>query len=81
MKRTDALKLIANQINFINGKFKGYENVIDDTTLNQANVILTTLESAGFHPPNITLQQLNPDSNLFCDVTHYYACYEPESSN
>lgn len=78
MKRTDALKLIANQLNFLNGKFEGFETELSEEDLNRANVILSTLEIAGMQPPNVKLSQLVPGELNSDEAGHYYACWEPE---
>ena len=58
MKRKDCLKLIANQLDFLNGKFKGCRTEFTVNELNTADVILTTLESAGIIKP--THKKLTP---------------------
>jgi hypothetical protein len=83
MKRSDALKLIANQLNFLDGNFKGFELDLTEEQLNKANVILTTLEAAGMQPPNCTIQDLFPLTEVVRvvgkdETVHYYACWEPE---
>lgn len=81
MKRSDALKLIANQLDFLNGRFKGFRSNFSEPELRNADVILTTLEQAGMQPPNITIDELIPGSGLKTDPSqsqHYYACWEPE---
>ena len=52
MKRTEALKLIANQLDHLNKKFKGVRDNFTTKELQEADVILTTLESAGMTPPS-----------------------------
>lgn len=44
MRRIDALKMIANQIDFLNGKFEGYKTEFTVQELGNADVILTTVE-------------------------------------
>ena len=51
MKRSEALKLIANQLDFLRGEFSGYKTEFTAGELAKADVILTTLESAGMLPP------------------------------
>lgn len=51
MKRSDALKLIANQLDFLAGKFEGARTEFTEDELSKADVILTTLEQAGMTPP------------------------------
>lgn len=51
MKRKHALKLIANQLDFLNSKFKGVRTEFNSTELSCADVILTTLEHAGLIKP------------------------------
>ncbi len=80
MKRSDALKLIANQLDFLKGRFHGLRTTFSEAELKAADVILTTLEDAGMQPPNITLDELIPGSGLKTDTKHYYACWEPEQS-
>lgn len=53
MKRRDALMLIANQLDFLAGKFEGVRTEFTKDELNRADVILTTLEQAGMVPPMI----------------------------
>jgi hypothetical protein len=45
------LKLIANQLDFLDGKFKGVRTEFSDQELRNADVILTTAEEAGMKPP------------------------------
>lgn len=47
MNRAHALILIANQLDFLNGKFKGMKEQFTEEELKKADVILTTLEEAG----------------------------------
>lgn len=81
MKRSDMLKLIANQLDFLNGRFHGLRLRFTDEELKKADVILTTLEQAGMQPPNITLEQLIPGALKVAPEAekHFYACWEPES--
>lgn len=51
MKRIDALKLIANQLDFLAGTFEGVRTEFSSKELSNADVILTTLEHAGILPP------------------------------
>jgi hypothetical protein len=51
MKRSEALKLIANQLDFLNGRFHGLRVNFTEQELKSADVILTTLEQAGMQPP------------------------------
>lgn len=51
MKRSEALKLIANQLDFLNGKFEGARDDFSKDELSKADVILTTLEEGGMKPP------------------------------
>lgn len=53
MKRRDALMLIANQLDFLAGKFEGVRTEFTKDELNRADVILTTLEQAGMSPPEV----------------------------
>lgn len=46
MKRLDILKLIANQLAFLNGTFDGVQTKFSEEELKSAEVILTTLEHA-----------------------------------
>ena len=81
MKRTEMLKLIANQLYFLNGRFHGLRVNFTQEELNKADVILTTMEQAGMQPPNVTLEQLHPGSGLAVHTGQrqdYYACWEPE---
>lgn len=52
MKRSEALILIANQLDFLNSKFEGYKTNFTKQELSNADVILTTLEQAGMSPPD-----------------------------
>jgi hypothetical protein len=47
MKRSEALKLIANQLDFLNGSFSGVRTNFTESEIKNADVILTTLEHAG----------------------------------
>ncbi len=47
MNRTHLLKLIASQLDFLNGKFQGLKSSYTQKELANADVILTTLEEAG----------------------------------
>jgi len=51
MKRSEILDLIANQLDFLNGKFAGYRVDFNTKEIQNADVILTTLEHAGMLPP------------------------------
>jgi hypothetical protein len=51
MKRSEALKLIANQLDFLNGSFSGVRTNFTESEIKNADVILTTLEHAGMMPP------------------------------
>ena len=51
MKRSEMLKLIANQLSFLNGTFNGVKDVFTPAELASADVILTTMEEAGMQPP------------------------------
>ena len=54
MKRSHALILIANQLDFLNGHFRGVRLEVEPDELVRANVILVTLEQAGMIvPPGI----------------------------
>jgi hypothetical protein len=53
MKRSYVLKLIANQLDFLNGKFQGARDDFSEEELSKADVILTTLEDAGMKPPAV----------------------------
>lgn len=55
MKRSQALKLIANQLDFLAGTFNGYRDSFQEYELKNADVILVTLEEAGMLPPTIRL--------------------------
>lgn len=81
MKRSDMLKLIANQLDFLNNRFNGYRTNFTEQELRNADVILTTLEQVGMQPPNITLEQLVPGDLKTAPEAekHFYACWEPES--
>lgn len=65
MKRSYALKLIANQLDFLNNKFAGVRTSFSNKELRNADVILTTLESAGMQPPAIPEpgQPLHPENS------------------
>lgn len=58
MTRNKALQLIANQLDFLNGKFNGVRTDFSFQELKNADVILTTLESAGMKPPKIKWSDL-----------------------
>ena len=47
MNRTHLLKLIASQLDFLNGKHHGLKSSYTQKELANADVILTTLEEAG----------------------------------
>lgn len=51
MKRSKALILVANQLDFLEGKFEGVREVFTEDEIKKADVILTTLEQAGMLPP------------------------------
>ena len=53
MKRSEALKLIANQLDFLNGSFSGVRTNFTESEIKNADVILTTLEHAGMLPPTV----------------------------
>lgn len=60
MKRTVALKIIANQLDFLNKKFEGYRDDFTEAELSHADVILTTLEGAGLQPPPMPSSTFKP---------------------
>lgn len=80
MKRSNALKLIANQLSFLNGTFNGVKDVFTPAEIASADVILTTMEEAGMQPPNIKLNQMFPKSEcqVVEDNDYWYGCWEPE---
>lgn len=51
MKRSDMLKLIANQLDLLNGRFHGLRVNFTEQEIKNAEVILTTIEQAGMKPP------------------------------
>jgi hypothetical protein len=51
MKRLKMLFLIVNQLHFLEGRFSGYVEEASEQELERADVILTTLETAGMLPP------------------------------
>jgi len=80
MKRSEMLKLVANQLNFLNGTFDGLKDIFTEAELAKADVILTTMEEAGMQPPNIKLSQMFPKSEcqVVEDNNYWYGCWEPE---
>jgi hypothetical protein len=78
MKRLEALKLIANQIDFIHGKFYGGRTEFESQELADADIILITLEEAGMLPPQTSkpIHHYNQDA-LQC-LTEAYHKWEPE---
>ena len=65
MKRSKALKLIANQLDFLAGTFNGYKDSFQESELKNADVILTTLEHAGMLPPRTELPKLGTSDNAW----------------
>lgn len=59
MKRSYALGLIANQLDFLNGKFESVRTEFTPEELSKADVILTTLEDAGMLPPQYLKETRN----------------------
>jgi hypothetical protein len=64
MKRSEALKLIANQLDFLNNYFDGMRSSFTPEEIAKADVILTTLEDMGMKPPgkeygNVGESQIN----------------------
>ena len=57
MKRSEALMMIANQLDFLNGKFKGVRTNLTKKELSNADVILTTLEELGMLPPDVSIKR------------------------
>lgn len=53
VKRSEVLKLIANQLDFLKGSFEGFKTNFSDKELKEADVILTSLEEAGIKPPDV----------------------------
>ncbi len=51
MKRLKMLFLIVNQLHFLEDRFSGYVEEASEEELERADVILTTLETAGMLPP------------------------------
>ncbi len=81
MKRSYALHLIANQLDFLAGTFEGVRTDHTKEELAKADVILTTLESAGMQAPNIYIEQVFPNSGLKTTEgykRHFYALWESE---
>ncbi len=73
MKRSEMLLLIVNQLHFLDGRFSGYVKKASEEELKRADVILTTLETAGMLPPPYTFKQKvvnNPTGNTI-SVTDY----------
>ena len=77
MKRSEALKLIANQLNFLNGTFDGMRSNFTKEELAKADVILTTLEHAGLVPPEIP----HPNPLIHHPESVYINEWEPEGDN
>jgi len=50
MKRTKVLEAIANQLDFLNGRFQGVRTSFTKKELAAADVILTTIECMGMIP-------------------------------
>jgi hypothetical protein len=65
MKRSKALKLIANQLDFLAGTFNGYKDSFKESELKNADVILTTLEHAGMLPPTVRLPAFGVNDNAW----------------
>lgn len=51
MKRSEALVLICNHLDFLDGKFCGYKKDYTTDSISKADIILTSLESMGMLPP------------------------------
>ena len=83
MKRLEALKLIANQLDFIYGKFQGARTEFESQELADADVMLTTLEEAGFLPPPSSFNIHNVDKQLgfVAEVTYDFPINEDNSVN
>lgn len=75
MKRSDALKLIANQLDFLNNNFNGFRDNFSEDELKNSDVILTTLEHAGMLPPAY-LKEYNPIPSKVAHVEIHE--WEPE---
>ena len=58
MKRSEMLKLIANQLSFLNGTFNGVKDVFTPAEMASADVILTTMEGAGILPPRVRVEEV-----------------------
>jgi hypothetical protein len=72
MKRLEALKLIANQLDFIYGKFQGARTEFESQELADANLILTTLEQAGMLPPpdTIDIRAAEKETGVVLDISY-----------
>lgn len=81
MKRSDVLKLIANQLDFLNGKFEGMRDTFTEKELKTADVILTTVEEAGMLPPHDGPIGIG-DFEQECTSDHTSDCqWEPEDTH
>ena len=58
MKRSEMLLLIVNQLHFLDGRFSGYVDKASEEELKRADVILTTLETAGMQPPPLQYETM-----------------------
>ncbi len=67
------LLLIVNQLHFLDGRFSGYVDKASKEELKRADVILTTLETAGMHPPTYAVS-LDEDSRTHTAIL----MWEPE---
>lgn len=79
MKRSEMLKLVANQLNFLNGTFDGLKDIFTEAELAKADVILTTMEEAGMQPPKP--KSANTDNPIFLELENYIKLlykWEPE---
>lgn len=75
MKRSEALYLIANQIDFIKGKFQGYRTNFSNAELSEADVILTNIEAIGMLPPG---RDLFKDRTSMWNDVYVSHTWEPE---
>ena len=73
VKRSDALILIANQLDFLNGTFSGFRTAFSSEELSKADVILTSLEHSGMAPPvvNERSSQIQPNDKMVCECREW----------
>lgn len=80
MKRSEVLSVIANQLDFLNGKFQGVRTDFSFQELARADVILSSLEHMGMRPPSklIVIKPTNREDIVRAESQYFVNEWEKE---